>query len=160
MNTFTPVLRLATFIGVLSLLGGCSNLQTTSEPNRQRVLSDTMLDGSIRVDTENARVAELWLAAEQARKSNDDQKALDYLIQGLELSPDNSLLWSRAAEIQLSNEQAVLAENYAIKSNLYAGQDSSMLLRNWMIIEHSRNMRGDLLGVRSAHKKVQQYQYQ
>ncbi len=40
-----------------------------------------------------------------------------------------------------------------------AGVNTPLLHRNWLIIEHARSMRGDLLGVRSAHKKVQEYQY-
>jgi len=35
-----------------------------------------------------------------------------------------------------------------------------LLYRNWLIIEHARSMRGDLLGVRSARKQVQLYRYQ
>ena len=62
--------------------------------------------------------------------------------------------------MQLDNLEAAQAENFAIKSNTFAGDNTALLYRNWLIIEHARDLRGDLLGVRSAHKKVQQYQYQ
>jgi len=105
-------------------------------------------------------VAELWSAAEDARRSNNDNAALDLLYQALDLSPENSLLWSRAAELQLDNDQALQAENLALKSNAFAGDNSVILHRNWLIIEHARTLRGDLLGVRSARKRVQEFQYQ
>ena len=68
------------------------------------------------------------------------------------------MLWSRAAEIQLDNDQALIAENMALKSNAFAGENPDLLHRNWLIIEHARSLRGDLLGVRSARKQVEIYQ--
>lgn len=116
-------------------------------------------DGSIRFDTEDQRIAKLWSASEQARLEDNNEKALEYLYQALEISPQNSLIWSRAAEIQLENSEAATAENFASKSNLFAESNAPLLHRNWLIIEHARSLRGDLLGVRSAHKKVQEFQY-
>jgi len=142
------------------LSAGCASMQKPPQAlPAERVSADALPDGSIRYDTEDARVAELWSAAEQARSEKNSDLALQRLFEALEISPQNSLLWSRAAEIQLNNEQGALAENFAVKSNSYAGDNPSLLHRNWLIIEHARSLRGDLLGVRSAHKKVQEYQY-
>lgn len=117
-------------------------------------------DGSVRVDTQDQNVAKLWAAAEKARGENRLTIALELLYEAMELDPQNSLLWSRAAEIQLDSLEPALAENYAVRSNSWAGDNKPLLYRNWLIIEHARSMRGDLLGVRSAHKNVQLYQYQ
>ncbi len=147
-------------MSVAMLSVGCASLQqeqqTTPTPP---VNSVTLPEGSIRYDTDDARIAQLWSAAEQARIEENTDLALQRLFEALELSPQNSLIWSRAAEIQLNNQQASLAENFAMKSNTFAGENASLLHRNWLIIEHARSLRGDLLGVRSAHKKVQEYQY-
>jgi len=113
----------------------------------------------VRYETKDARIAKVWAEAEQARRQGNTDLALRRLFEGIEIQPQNSLLWSRAAEIQLNNNQGALAENFAAKSNTFAGNNDSLLHRNWLIIEHARSMRGDLLGVRSAHKKVQEYQY-
>lgn len=144
-----------------SLLSACAgfqpikgNSQATPAPISARP------DGSVRIDTQNQEVAKLWASAEQARRNSNDAIALELLYEALEISPQNALIWSRAAEIQLDSLEAALAENYATRSNTFAGDNRPLLYRNWLIIEHARNMRGDLLGVRSAHKKVQQYQYQ
>jgi len=150
------------FTAVLLLLTGCGSFQ---QPAAQvpfapanGVSAKGQLDGSIRYDTESERVAELWSAAEDARSRNNDTAALDLLYQALDLSPENSLLWSRAAELQLDNDQALVAEDLALKSNAFAQGNSVILHRNWLIIEHARSLRGDLLGVRSARKNVQEFQ--
>ncbi len=120
----------------------------------------TRPDGSVRIDTANEEVAKLWASAESARAKNRPTVALELLYEALELDPGNSLVWSRAAEIQLDNLEPTLAEDFATRSNSFASENRPLLHRNWLIIEHSRSMRGDLLGVRSAHKEVQSYQYQ
>lgn len=120
----------------------------------------TRVDGVARGDTDDEKVARLWSSAEQARLSGQRTTALNMVYEALDIAPQNPLLWSRAAELQLENLEAALAESYATKSNAFAGvNDSTLLYRNWLIIEQARQIRGDLLGVRSAHKKVQEYQY-
>ena len=151
----------------VALASGCASLQNAgpnagsesgTESGSQAAIPASP-NGSIRYDVEDERVAQLWAAAEQARLDNDTDQALAHLFSALELSPKNSAIWSRAAEIQLQTNEAALAETFAIKSNAFAGNNTSLLHRNWLIIEHARSLRGDLLGVRSAHKKVQEFQY-
>lgn len=137
---------------------------TTPPAKDAAVLSDPVAaispGGVARGDTNDMKVASLWSSAEEARLAGNDKIALDLLYRALDLDPQSPVLWSRAAELQLSSLEAALAESYATKSNAFASDADQMLLyRNWLIIEHARKMRGDLLGVRSAHKKVQQYQY-
>lgn len=152
---------------LLLVLQGCTAMGQQGEALNQPLQSDvakldangTLSDGSIRHDTDNARVAQLWVAAEKARALEDQAGASQYILQAIEVAPQDGVLLSRAAELQLQMNQPVLAESYAIKSNAYAQTNRTLLLRNWLIIEHAREVRGDLLGVRSAHKKVQEYQY-
>jgi len=131
-----------------AVLQGCATLGSEPEVAEPPVNVRSQLDGSIRYDTDDQRLAELWSAAEEARRVNNDDQAIDLLYQAIDISPENSMLWSRAAEVQLNNDQALLAENLAIKSNAFAG----------LIIEHARSLRGDLLGVRSARRQVEIYQ--
>ena len=160
MNAVNKLIYMGMVMAALSL-SGCASLQPTiqEQPAQAEVIVGTLPDGSIRFDTEDGRIAKLWSAAEQARIQDNNEKALEYLYQALEISPQNSLLWSRAAELQLDNSEATLAESFANKSNIFAESNAPLLHRNWLIIEHARSLRGDLLGVRSAHKKVQEYQY-
>jgi len=155
------VIRVVLISLALLSLASCAGVKPT-EAEESKLLPPIVSrpDGAVRVDTADERVAQLWAAAETARQENKTAIALELLYEGLGISPQNSLLWSRAAELQLDSLEAALAENYAVKSNAFAGENTPLLYRNWLIIEQARNMRGDLLGVRSAHKKVQQYQYQ
>lgn len=148
------------FAMIVAFLSSCAAMQESQGgAPKPKSPANELPDGDIRFDTSDPRIVELWAASEQARRNQNRDQALRHLFEAIEISPENSLLWSRAAEIQLSNEQAALAENFAAKSNTYAGNNNTLLHRNWLIIEHARSLRGDLLGVRSAHKKVQEYQY-
>lgn len=150
--------RLTVCAGLLAM-AGCASTQTADKSTAPVIAPTASLpDGSVRSDTGNQRIAVLWSSAERARQENDDARALENIYEALEIDPRNGLLWSRAAEIQLDNQQPAQAENMAMKSNSFSGDNASLLYRNWLIIEHARDMRGDLLGVRSAHKKVQEYQ--
>jgi hypothetical protein len=147
-------------VAVLTL-SGCSLFNPTPVQTSTKAVAPMVSrpDGSVKGNTDYEKVANLWAAAEEARTNKQDNVALELLYDALEVNPQNALLWSRAAEIQLDTLEAALAENYATKSNAFAADNRPLLYRNWMIIEHARDMRGDLLGVRSAHKKVQEYQY-
>lgn len=132
---------------------GSATLQAIPAPASSRP------DGSVRVDTQSQEVAKLWASAERARADDKLTIALELLYEALEIDPENGLLWSRAAEIQLDDIKPELAESYATRSNAWAGENNSLLYRNWLIIKHARSMRGDLLGVRGAQKQAQLYQY-
>jgi len=148
---------------VMLVISGCSMLQskpTATLPPEVATPDVSRPDGSVRGNTNFEKVARLWAAAEEARINDQNNTALELLYEALEVNPQNALLWSRAAEIQLDTLEAALAESYATKSNAFAANNRPLLHRNWMIIEYARNMRGDLMGVRSASKKVKEYQYQ
>jgi len=145
------------------VLSGCSMVQSKPAPTLPPELATPEVsrsDGSVRGSTNFEKVARLWAAAEEARINEQNQTALELIYEALEVNPQNALLWSRAAEIQLDTLDAALAESYATKSNAFAADNRPLLHRNWMIIEYARNMRGDLMGVRSASKKVKEFQYQ
>lgn len=161
INTLS-IRSLLTPVGLLACLfvvSGCASMRSDDNGLPPVAPTASLPDGSVRGDTRNQQIARLWSAAEQSRRDNNDAKALEHLYDALEIDPRNGLLWSRAAEIQLDNLEPAQAENMALRSNMFSGDNTSLRYRNWLIIEHSRDMRGDLLGVRSAHKKVQEYQY-
>jgi len=157
MNAVNKLVKTGSKIGSVSSIGsicsmslmlaasltivGCGSLavqpQATNQPD---VLVATLPDGSIRFDTDDQRIAKLWSASEQARIEDNNEQALEYLYQALEISPQNSLLWSRAAEVQLASSEAAMAENFASKSNLFANNNAPLLHRNWLIIEHARSL--------------------
>ena len=160
--TIAAVAACALVLSACTSLSGAKSADAggTAERYTQQPAEDGSLvsDGSIRHDTTDARVAELWGKAERSRFEQNAPAASTYILQAIELQPQNSVLLSRAAELQLTLKKPVLAESYAAKSNVFADSNRALLLRNWLIIEHSRAMRGDSLGQRTAHRKVQQFQ--
>ena len=159
----SAIARTSVAVLLVSVLGACatsSNPGTAPVPGNTTALSgSTLSDGSIRHDTDSARLAQLWAATDRAIADDNLTLADQYLQEALELKPSDTILWSRAAELKLKLLEPALAENYAAKSNSFAAENKTLLHRNWLIIEHAREMRGDLLGVRDAHKMVQLYQY-
>ena len=141
-------------------LVACGTTSTAVTPDNlsQPQSSLSRPDGQVRVDTDSEKVAQLWAAAERARSESKSDIALELLYEALDIDPSNSLLWSRAAEIQLDQVEPALAENFAARSNSHAADNRPLLHRNWLIIERARSMRGDLLGVRSANKQVEIYE--
>ena len=155
----SPAARAVAAASALLALAGCASAPPERETSPTIASTSVRPDGSVRADTEDARVAQLWSAAQEAYGRNDEVAALEHLYEALEIDPGNGLLWSRAAEIQLDAEEPEQAERFAARSNAAAGDNRALQYRNWLIIEHARDMRGDLLGVRSAHRRVQQFQY-
>ncbi|MCB1754363.1 MAG: tetratricopeptide repeat protein [Gammaproteobacteria bacterium] len=145
---------------MLSLLGACSTTPEPSPLRAEKSLPDYVnLDGSIRHDVEDQRVADLWRKSETERQQGQYDSALTFLNNALEIAPQDAVLWSRGAENYLAAGEHSLAENYASKSNFFAGAESRALqYRNWLIIKHAREQRGDLLGARNAQQMVLKYQ--
>ena len=151
--------NLIPFLAVLLLLSACSSSSKTPQLPEKNLPDYVGVDGSIHHEVRDERVAELWQKSETERQNGQIENALNYLNQALEVAPDDPVLWSRGAEIYLSVRENGRAENYASKSNAFAGPDSySLQYRNWLIIRHAREMRGDLLGARNAQQMVQKYQ--
>jgi len=148
-----------TVLTMAMLATACGTTQTAQQNGNNLQLPENRLAApQVRVDTDNREVAKLWAAAEKARQENRASIALELLYEAIEISPENSLLWSRAAELQIQSVEPALAESYAERSISLAGNNQALLYRNWVIIEHARNMRGDLLGARGASKQVQMLQ--
>ena len=156
----TRAASLAALLLAAALATGCATSPQSASNNEPSSIGTSLSrpDGAVRVDTDNAEAAKLWASAERATSEGKTEIALELVYAALDIDPQNSLLWSRAAELQLDALDPQLAESFAMRSNTYAGNNRPLLYRNWLIIEHARSMRGDLLGVRSAHKQVQAYQ--
>lgn len=115
-------------------------------------------DGGIRHEVRDENVAELWRQADAEVRKGQQENALKFINMAIEIAPEDAVLWSRGAEMYLTVREHALAENYATKSNSFANRDSRTLMyRNWLIIKHAREMRGDLLGARNAQQNVLRY---
>jgi len=141
-----------------AILSGCATLDSdTQGANAQAEIIAEKLDayvlsrGDIRHDVKDENVARLWQESEILMRSGEIDNATAKLQQALEITPRDAVLWSRVAELSLEQNSNLRAENFAAKSNFLAALGNRPLrYRNWLIIQRSREARGDLLGAREA----------
>jgi len=146
-------LRIVGFaLGVFGLLTGCAlRGDNSTDPIAERLESLIVEEGVISHEVTDENVARLWQESEIFRRNGDLNNARGRLQQAIVITPKDAVLWSRAAEIELTREEHLRAENYAAKSNFLATVGNRPLrYRNWLIIQRAREGRGDLLGAREA----------
>lgn len=152
------VWRFGTVITMLSLVAlvstGCAvrgAADRDNDPIAQKLDSYVVEPGVISHEVTDADVARLWQESEIFRRNGDLEGARGKLQQAIVITPRDAVLWSKAAEIELTREEHLRAENYAAKSNFLATVGNRPLrFRNWLIIQRAREGRGDLLGAREA----------
>lgn len=149
--------RLAAILLLPALLSACASINSKPQEAQQAELIAQRIDayveqkGGIRHDIQDENVAKLWQESQILERSGETEEALAKLQAALEISPRDAVLWSRAAEFALDTNSNLRAENYAAKSNFLTTLDNRPLrYRNWLIIQRSREGRGDLLGARQA----------
>lgn len=139
--------------GIALLFAACStapeykpdySAYTPAEP------TDTQESGKIKHMIGNPAVKDLWDQSEAARKAGDYDTAALLLERALRITPDDAVMWSRLAEIQLSQGNSQQAENLAAKSNAMTVDNTTLNYRNWLIIARARSMRGDDIGAQEA----------
>lgn len=140
-----------------AFLSACASLESKPQSSQQAELIAQKLDAyvldreGIRHDIKDQNVARLWQESQILHRSGEVDGALGKLQAALEITPRDPVLWSRAAEFALDTKSNLRAENYAAKSNFLSALGNRPLrYRNWLIIQRSREGRGDLLGAREA----------
>lgn len=72
------------------------------------------------------------------------------LERAIRIQPRNPELWHVLADVRLKQQQPVLAEDLAKKSNLLAKNNVELIRSNWIIIAESRRLKGDVAGASEA----------
>lgn len=136
-------------------LSGCVSAPPVVEQSEPRPeISPEGSEGRIRHELTDRKVAELWQRAEELRAEGEFKRAGEILEQALVLNPDDAVVWSRVAEMQLRTGKLVQAENYAFKSNELAPDNKHLKYRNWLLIMHAREQRKDLVGAAEARSNA------
>jgi len=153
----SSVRQLGTVIAMFGLLSlvtaGCATRggNESNDPIAERLDQYVVEAGVISHEVTDENVARLWQESEIFRRNGDLESARGKLQQAIVITPKDAVLWSRAAEIELTRQAHLRAENYAAKSNFLATVGNRPLrYRNWLIIQRARKGRGDLLGAREA----------
>jgi len=140
---------------LLAGLAACASRPTEPEPEPAPGEGPVDPDGSIRHTVDNEAVALLWEQAEEARQNDELRSAISALERALRVAPEDPVLWSRLAELQLERGEDGVAENFAARSNSFAADHSLLRYRNWLIIAAAREQRGDREGARQARAEAE-----
>ena len=68
----------------------------------------------------------------------------------LRIEPRNPVLWQKLAMLKLQKGEYQQAENFAARSNSWAGANKALMAKNWHIISEARSLRGDNAGAKAA----------
>ena len=163
-------LRCVFWLSAVSVLTACGSMQTKDSqqtdmpaetPDQKPVVIESpeslQNTNKIQHSIGNPAVIELWQQAEQARKLGDYDTAVQQLERALRLEPENPIMWSRLAEVQLTQGNANQAESLAAKSNAITFDNPLLNYRNWLIIARARALRGDELGAQEANYTAESF---
>lgn len=153
-NTRTQeVLRPIALAAALALLAGCGSLKNEkSEPSM-----GAPVDGTVQHSFESSAVVEAWSAAEVARQRGDFTAAFRHLRKALEIEPKDPVVWSRLAEMALRLNKPEPSEKYAERSTQLAAGNSTLIYRNWLIIQRARELNHDIAGAEVALRNANQF---
>lgn len=76
------------------------------------------------------------------------------LERALRIEPRNPVLWQELALVKLEKGDYPQAENFAARSNTWAGANKRLQARNWRIISEARALRGNNEGAQSALQRA------
>ena len=154
-----PISRLLLLAAILLLAACATGPEREPDPADPEVVEPADdepfdADGSIRHTVDNEAVALLWEQAEDARANDEPRSAISALERALRVAPEDPVLWSRLAELQLEQGEHGVAENFAARSNSLAEDHRLLRYRNWLIIGAAREYRGDEEGAREARTEA------
>lgn len=99
---------------------------------------------------ENIAIAGLMESARADAAAGKLPNAAASLERALRIEPRNPRLWHELARVRFQQGQHAQAENVAVRSNSFAGDDKALRAENWKLIAETRNARGDKEGARQA----------
>jgi predicted Zn-dependent protease len=99
-------------------------------------------------------VLALMSEAQASAQSGDLENAAATLERAIRIQPRNPRLWHELAQVRLKQQQPVLAEDLAKKSNLHAQGDPGLVRANWTLVAEARRLKGDAEGEAEARRKA------
>lgn len=161
----------------LASLAACTGMQgpdappidtaTTDTPTPPDVTDNTGTDTSTPLDTPldtpveplppsaNPAVIALLDTAETDAGSGRLPTAIASVERALRIEPKNPVLWQKLAALKLQKGDYQQAENFAARSNSWAGSNKALMAKNWRIISEARSLRGDNAGAKAAMARAQ-----
>ena len=130
----------------LLILAGC----TAPPPAPERTPEPHPPPVAAPAPKENIAIAGLMESARADAAAGKLPNAAASLERALRIEPRNPRLWHELARVRFQQGQHAQAENVAVRSNSFAGDDKALRAENWKLIAETRNARGDKEGARQA----------
>lgn len=105
--------------------------------------------------TQSPAVQALVEVARQQADRGDMEAAAASLERALVIEPQNPHLWNRLALVRLAQGALGPAAELAAKSNLYAGAEPALQVRNWRLIAQVRERQGDTRAASDAYRRAE-----
>lgn len=102
----------------------------------------------------NPAVIALLDTAESDIATGRLQSAIASVERALRIEPKNPLLWQKLAKLKMEKGDYRQAENFAARSNSWAGANKALQAQNWRIISEARSLRGDNAGAKAALERA------
>lgn len=131
-------LRITAWLSIV-LAAGCAALTPEEAPPSEKPAVVALLD-TARSDADAGRMDAAAATLEHA----------------LRIEPRNALLWHELASLRMRQGQSDQAASLAAKSNALAGANRALKAKNWRLIAHARNERGDSAGANTALQKAEE----
>jgi Tfp pilus assembly protein PilF len=137
-------MKVRSALALLALLAGCAGLPL-QPPGQVSAPSPEPA-----AHTESVAVASLLDGARAEAEAGRPANAAASIERALRIEPRNPRLWQALARVRLQQGDYIQAENFAARSNAWAGGDSALRAENWRITAQAREARGDAEGARAA----------
>lgn len=140
---------------VILLTAGCATSRTgrqvpLKEPNPARSTTE--------VPTRNSTVEHFVRTAREQFRNNQLNASEETINRGLNIAPENPVLWHLLAKIRFLEGNYTESETFASRSINYTGNNRKLTNQNWRLIAHARKKMGDLPGVNDALSRIREEQ--
>lgn len=142
--SLTSSCRVLVLLASLAALTACSSLQPLATED----------EAAAPAASANPAVVALLDSAQTDAAAGRLPTATASIERALRIEPRNPLLWQELALLKLQQGEYAQAENFAARSNSWAGADKALQARNWRIIGEARGLRGDNAGARAALERA------
>lgn len=145
--SLAPSCRVLVLLASLAALTACSSLQPLAT-------EDEAAETAAPAASANPAVVALLDSAQTDAAAGRLATATASIERALRIEPRNPALWQELALLKLQQGAYAQAENFAARSNSWAGADKALQARNWRIIGEARGRRGDNAGARAALERA------
>lgn len=147
MSTHT-LFRTLVVVTPLTFLAACTGMRGPDVTSDIPHVSETT--GASAQPSSNPAVIALLDKARADASAGQLPTATATLERALRIEPRNPVLWQELALLKLQKGDYRQAENFAARSNSWAGTNKSLQATNWRIISEARALRGDNEGAQAA----------